>query len=301
MNQNHYLRASKQQLDWGFYLISCGSAVVEPGQCYPSKGASLDGVVKQGEFVKRSSFLLLYIAKGEGMVTIENHKLQHLKSGQCLLLEPNVKHNYQPSPKIGWTEYWIEFNGALPSQWIGKSFITEHPVRQLSETIEFEGAFQSFVVDIRERPLMNPFSTGGHILHILGRVLELSMFKDNLDRNQEQIGMLRYHIYVHSAEDINFVKLACGFGMSYSTLRRLFKAKYGVALQAFLIEERVRKAALLLENTALEVKEIARQVGFSSANYFTRSFTKHIHLSPLKYRKKAHKRAYKREFDQKVL
>ena len=293
MNQQHYLKASKQQLDWGFYLISCGSAVVGKGQSYPAKGTSLDGVVKQGKFSKRNSFLLLYISKGEGLLTIEGHKAQNLKTGQCLLLEPNVKHSYLPSPEKGWTEYWIEFNGALPSQWIGKTFITEHPVRKLSETIEFEGALQSFIVDIRERPLMNPFSTGGHILHILGRVLELSMLKGNLDRNQEQIGMLRYHIYVHSAEDINFVKLARDFGMGYSTLRRLFKAKYGVSLQSFLIEERVRKAALLLENTALDMKEIAQQVGFSSANYFTRSFTKHNHLAPLKYRKKTHKRAHK--------
>ncbi len=293
MNQKHYLNASKQQLDWGFYLIGCGCSVIAAGQAYPAKGTSLDGVVKQGKFVKRNSFMLLYISKGEGMVTIEGRKAQHLKSGQCLLLEPNVKHSYQPLQEKGWTEYWIEFNGALPSQWIGKSFIAEHPVRKLSETIEFEGALQSFIVDIRERPLMNPFSTGGHILHILGRVLELSMLKGNLDRNQEQIGMLRYHIYVHSAENIDFVKLARDFGMGYSTLRRLFKAKYGVSLQSFLIEERVRKAALLLENTALDMKEIAEQVGFSSANYFTRIFTKHSHLSPLKYRKKTHKRAQK--------
>lgn len=293
MNQKHYFKISKQQFDWGFHLISCGSVAVGSGEHYPAKGTSLDGVVKQGKFVKRSSFLLLYISKGEGMVTIENHKPQHLKSGQCLLLEPNIKHNYQPSPIKGWTEYWIEFNGALPSQWIGKSFIAEHPVRKLSETIEFEGALQSFIVDIRERPLMNPFSTGGHILHILGRILELSMFTHNPDRNQEQIGMLRYHIYVNSAEDIDFVKLARDFGMSYSTLRRLFKAKYGVALQAFLIEERVRKAVLLLEHTAMEVKEIAKQVGFSSSNYFTRSFTKHIQLAPIKYREKIHECAHK--------
>lgn len=293
MNQQHYLKASKQQLDWGLYLVSCGFAGVGAGQSYPAKGTSCDGIIKQGKFGKRNSFLLLYISKGEGMVMIEGHKAQHLKSGQCLLFEPNVKHCYQPSQEKGWTEYWIEFNGALPSQWIGKSFIAEHPVRKLSETIEFEGALQSFIVDIRERPLMNPFSTGGHILHILGRVLELSMLKNNVDRNQEQIGMLRYHIYVHSAENINFVKLARDFGMGYSTLRRLFKAKYGVSLQSFLIEERVRKAALLLENTALDMKEIAEQVGFSSANYFTRSFTKHNHLAPLKYRKKAHKIAPK--------
>ncbi len=293
MNQQHYLKASKQQLDWGFYLISCGCAVVAPGQVYPAKGTSREGMVKQGHFVKRNSFILLYISKGDGTVTIEGRKSQHLKSGQCLLLEPNVKHLYQPTREKGWTEYWIEFQGSLPSQWIGKPFITEHPVRKLSETIEFEGALQSFIVDIRERPLMNPFSTGGHILHILGRVLELSMLKSSTDRNQEQIGMLRYHIYVHSAENIDFVKLARDFGMGYSTLRRLFKAKYGESLQSFLIEERVRKAALLLENTALDMKEIAEQVGFSSANYFTRIFTKHSHLSPLKYRRKTHKRVQK--------
>lgn len=291
MNQKHYLAASKQQLDWGFYLISCGCSEIAPGKAYPAKGTSLEGVVKQGKFVKRNSFLLLYISKGEGLVRIDGRKTQHLKSGQCLLLEPNVKHQYQPLREKGWTEYWIEFGGALPSQWMGKSFIAEHPVRKLSETIEFEGALQSFIVDIRERPLMNPFSTGGHILHILGRVLELSMLKNNLDRNQEHLGMLRYHIYVHSAEDIDFVKLARDFGMGYSTLRRLFKAKYGVSLQSFLIGERVRKAALLLENTFLDMKEIAEQVGFSSANYFTRIFTKHNHRSPLKYRRKTHKRA----------
>lgn len=293
MNQQHRMKASTQQLDWGFYLISCGCATVAPGHAYPTKGTSLEGVVRQGKFVKRNSFIFLYISKGEGLVMIEGRKTQHVKSGQCLLLEPNVKHSYQPLLEKGWTEYWIEFEGALPAQWIGKPFITENPVRKLSETIELEGALQSFITDIRDRPLMNPFSTGGHILHILGRVLELSMLKSNVDRSEAQIGMLRYHIYIHSAEDIDFVKLARDFGMGYSTLRRLFKAKYGASLQSFLIEERVRKASLLLENTALDMKEIAEQVGFSSANYFTRIFTKHSHISPLKYRRKTHRRAQK--------
>jgi hypothetical protein len=87
-------------------LISCGFADVGAGQSYPAKGTSCEGVVKQGKFVKRNSFLLLYISRGDCIVTIEGRKIQNLESGQCLLLEPNVKHQYEPLQEQRWTEYW---------------------------------------------------------------------------------------------------------------------------------------------------------------------------------------------------
>jgi len=57
----------------------------------------------------------------------------------------------------------------------------------------------------------------------------------------------------------------------------------------FLLDLRIEKAKDLLLETKMKNFEIALEVGFSSANYFSFCFKKEIGLSPSQYKKQEKK------------
>lgn len=73
-------------------------------------------------------------------------------------------------------------------------------------------------------------------------------------------------------------------GMSISTLYRHFRERTGVSPKEYLIRERLKRAAVLLQTRELGIGEISDMTGFSDSNYFCRQFRKHFGTSPGKYR-----------------
>jgi AraC-like DNA-binding protein len=79
-------------------------------------------------------------------------------------------------------------------------------------------------------------------------------------------------------------RLAQEFNLSQSRLQHLFKQKTGVGLGHALTERRLRKAAILLLQTTLRVKEIAAMAGYEHTSSFTRAFQRRFLQTPRDYR-----------------
>ena len=82
--------------------------------------------------------------------------------------------------------------------------------------------------------------------------------------------------------------LAFEFHLSPSYLQRLFKRQTGVAMGEWLSEQRLQRAAHLLANSYMSVKEIAHSVGYEHASSFIRAFERRFALAPARYRKQSH-------------
>jgi AraC-like DNA-binding protein len=78
--------------------------------------------------------------------------------------------------------------------------------------------------------------------------------------------------------------LACEFNLSASHLQHLFKAQTGSCLGRSLTEERLRRAAALLLDTNLSVKEVAYIVGYKHPSSFIRAFVRYFAQAPSCYR-----------------
>jgi len=83
----------------------------------------------------------------------------------------------------------------------------------------------------------------------------------------------------------NISDLACQVNLSNSRLSHLFKAQIGLSLNVFLANERLDRAADLLRNTEMRIKEITYSVGYCQVPSFNRAFRKKFDCSPLCYRK----------------
>lgn len=70
----------------------------------------------------------------------------------------------------------------------------------------------------------------------------------------------------------------------YSHLTRVFTAIEGKNIQEFQNQVKLERTKELLENNELNISEIAREVGYSSATYLSTQFKKFTGLSPSDYR-----------------
>ena len=76
---------------------------------------------------------------------------------------------------------------------------------------------------------------------------------------------------------------------------RVFKETTGESPISYLIRVRLVKACGLLAGNGASVREIARQVGYEDAYYFSKLFKKYYGVSPMEYRRMKEKPVLKSE------
>jgi transcriptional regulator GlxA family with amidase domain len=79
--------------------------------------------------------------------------------------------------------------------------------------------------------------------------------------------------------------LALEINLSPSHLQRLFKHQTGISMGEWLSEQRLQRAAHLLTNSHMSVKEIAYTVGYEHPSSFIRAFERRFTQAPARYRK----------------
>lgn len=92
---------------------------------------------------------------------------------------------------------------------------------------------------------------------------------------------------IESGENFTIRELALELHLSLSSLQRLFKHQTGVSVGEWLSEQRLQRAAHLLANSYMSVKEIAHNVGYEHASSFVRAFERRFAQAPARYRKQS--------------
>lgn len=91
--------------------------------------------------------------------------------------------------------------------------------------------------------------------------------------------------FVEKDPSRTIVDLARLVNLSSSRLGHLFRLQTGVDLHSFVRNSRLQKAAQLLQDTELSIKEIAALTGYQHASSFDRGFEKKFGAPPALYRK----------------
>ncbi len=99
-------------------------------------------------------------------------------------------------------------------------------------------------------------------------------------RIHEAIGYLMAHI----GEKVLIADVADACGLSVSRLAHLFQEQVGESPQHFLENERLTRARQMLSVSDQPIQNIAADLGFESAFYFSRRFRLHTGLSPRAFR-----------------
>lgn len=103
-------------------------------------------------------------------------------------------------------------------------------------------------------------------------------------KDEEFFKKLNTEIELHiSDEEFSVESLVDTLGMSRSNLQRKLKSICGVTPGDYLRDYRLKRACKLLLEEDIRINEVAFNVGFSSASYFTKVFTKVYKMSPKEF------------------
>ena len=92
------------------------------------------------------------------------------------------------------------------------------------------------------------------------------------------------YLRAHSREAPASEQIARALGLSRTRLDRLFVKTLGTSLQRVAMRLRLDEAAFLLKNTEMPIKQVANDLGFSSAAHLTAAFRQHFGITPAAFR-----------------
>lgn len=104
-------------------------------------------------------------------------------------------------------------------------------------------------------------------------------------KEEDETNIVKY-IYAHLNEKLTLNKLSVIFFMSESSISKYLEEVTGFMFNDLLRHMRISKALNLLVYTDLNIEEIAHSVGFVDGAHISNLCSKHLKMSPNKYREK---------------
>lgn len=92
------------------------------------------------------------------------------------------------------------------------------------------------------------------------------------------------YLQAHYAERIGLAQTAQALYISPNYLSELFRKTTGMRFTEYLLQLRLDKSRAYLCDVRYRVSDVTQMVGFQDARYFSISFKKRFHLTPMEYR-----------------
>jgi AraC-like DNA-binding protein len=223
----------------------------------------------------RKDYLISYISEG---ALYETDKKILFEKNSIVLYKPNqpqYRTFFNDTPSI---TYWIHFSGNNVEEILNKFGIK-------SGITNFESPFP-FFKDIIDRMYI---AADSPFWQELCDCLLMELFIHIGAVNKKKVtdsGYRRLIQYMkeNCTRDLPIKAYADFIGFSEVYFVRFFKKATGRTPHEHLIRLRLKKACDMLIHTKLPVKEIASEVGYSTARYFSKAFYDRFGMTPTEYR-----------------
>lgn len=224
--------------------------------------------------------------KGTGQLNV-NGTTYTVQEGQGMLLFPDERHEYKPV-REPWSVQWVTFNGKHMADMLASMRFDTSTVLYVTNPDIILTKMQSILTVLQTE---DPFR--GVECSALGYQLLLDLFlyashSEVRSKRQhvEQLAPIFAYIEEHYNQPISLRQLADQLQVSPQHTCLLFQQTLGLRPFAYLTKFRLRKAKeLLLQQWDMEVRDVARQVGYEDTSYFIKLFKKQEGLTPSSFRK----------------
>ena len=236
--------------------LDCGVEQCVPGHTF-------------GPYV-RQYYLLHYVLSGRGNFTVGG-KTYSLTSGQFFLIRPDEVTVYSADRRDPWHYVWVGFDGTL-----AKRFDTlPSPVGVLPDALflELSGMLREDFPgwgSMREE----------YIATVVHRIMA-ALFADR-PAGHHYASRVETFIRTSYMQDISVQSIADALSLDRRYLSRLFKKRYGVSMQEYLLSVRLENAARLLRE-GYSVSEAATLCGYNDRSNFSRMFERRYGVWPSEY------------------
>lgn len=238
----------------------------------------------------RNEYIIHFILSGRGFYSA-NGSTWPLSQGQMFLVYPNDAVVYCADSGEPWSYCWIGFSGSQTESILKQCGFSKN--RLIAPAPDPDIILPCFE-ELFEHTALT-FADGLYRESVLLKILSLlcrHFTQSCLDGDMQQCSYSG-NTYVNQAIDyisgmyiqgITVSDIASHIGISRSHLNHLFQAALHISAQSFLIDFRMNKAANLLANTAMSIKEVSHHAGYSDPLVFSKAFKRKFGISPKEYR-----------------
>ena len=218
----------------------------------------------------RPYYLLHYVLSGKGVFYARGQEYA-VGAGEFFLICPEEVTTYEADAQEPWEYLWLGFDGELAAALKN----LERPVGKLPPRIfeelleageddfsEWEGAVEQYIASALHR--------------ILAELLSHRAARAHYARRAETYIRTRYMM------NITVEEIADALSLDRRYLSRLFKKRYGVTMQEYLVNTRLSRAAELLHE-GHSVTESAMLCGYADLSNFSKMFRRRFGVSPGAY------------------
>lgn len=245
----------------------------------------------------------------EGLGTYEMYDTRYVvRKGDLFFTPRNVRHNgWSHSNVARWKTFVIELDFSLthdPELFLDDIAVLpavlpfyRHFILERAPTLEVPVEMQSHIDLITERLTLEMAERGPEyelILHsclldylvLITRAARQAHAKVPLRQHAGRVKRLfrlekaRQYLQQHYTEDLRVDEVAAQAHLSSFHFTRLFKEAFGMTPNQYQQHLRIEEAKRLLVMTDLQVGEIAERLGYSSPEYFSRSFRARAGTTP---------------------
>ncbi len=283
-----YLIGNDQDVHWGLTINTVGYQHILAGEPYPPKShpAGYSFLASKGRTLEEYQFV--YITRGKGFFTSKGLEGAEIHEGDMFILFPGVWHSYYPDKKTGWDEYWIGFKGWNIDNRVANGFFSpEEPIFHVGLKEEIVRMYKNAIIIAQEQRIGYQQMLAGIVNVIQG--FAYALHRHNTFEDQDAVRKIQKAKVIMMekfGQGISPTDVAEEINMGYSKFRRLFKNFTGYAPLQYIQKLRLQQSKKLLLNTCLSLTEIAEEVGYDNADYFSTAFKKKNHITPATYRKK---------------
>lgn len=269
----------------GCTALSTGYTRIPPGSAYPPVRHPDDHhfVWERGRTLQAYQFAL--ISEGTGRLQSAPHpeQVHPIKAGDVIILFPGVWHRFAPDSETGWVESWIECRGAAFDRVMELDLISaESPVWHGGE--QAQAVFETIHVLSRQDALLNQPTISALGVQLLSQLCQ--SLEPTEQGQMRLVERVRRILMERSGDPPALDAVARELGVSYSTLRRLFRQHSGMSLKQYQTGVRIRRACELLRSSDKSVKAIAGYLGYNSAFHFSTQFRNATGLAPSDWRER---------------
>ncbi|MDQ7095302.1 AraC family transcriptional regulator [Desulfosporosinus sp. PR] len=231
---------------------------------------------------KYNSYLLMYIAKGQGTICY-NDKTYTAKENDLVIINCYEPHRY--STNTGWMTLWLHYDGNTSRELFDLIYdrfgcvipMSNCPIIPKYMNIIWENARKC-------SPLSEPLIS----CYIQRMLVELLMLSNDfiLQKTDEFDPVLEAMAFIETnfKEKLNLKVIASNVNISPFHFARTFKKDTGYSPYEYVMKIRLNHAKMLLKKTNLQIKEIAAECGFSTESNFLVNFHNNVGVTPREFR-----------------
>jgi len=230
-------------------------------------------------------WVLEYILAGRGTVrAFDGSERQYQpKAGDVYLLPINGKHLYFSDEEEPWEKIFINCKGPVVEK-LAEAYNLTNRI-YFADVRELEPYFLEIYELLQNKSLPDKqvLEQTELLIHRIFRGLwERTR---NVSGESEEIRKVKQYLDEHVGELVSIQELAQLIYRSPDYLIKHFKAEVGLTPYQYLLKRKMSIAEKLLRDTILPVKEVAEQLGYEDAQYFSGLFKKEKGLPPGRFRK----------------